>query len=185
MGVLRNHREQRVAHLHINRWHRAGACRSAVPPTGAVDIPLGRIGDPIDVAGTVVFLASPAASLITGANLLVDGGWSVRSIYNIVNKSLDTIFLCTRGSVHPGRGLGHDGGFDGVDVAPAGLVRRSPGFSGVSGKIRRHYDPRAERQLGSPQRRRRGRSTNRKPKPPQKRGRSFRQPPDDTTGTFA
>ncbi|TIU22254.1 MAG: SDR family oxidoreductase, partial [Mesorhizobium sp.] len=34
-------------------------------------------GDPIDVAGTVVFLASPAASLITGANILVDGGWSV------------------------------------------------------------------------------------------------------------
>ena len=40
-------------------------------------IPLGRIGDPLDVAGTVVFLASPAAALITGANILVDGGWSV------------------------------------------------------------------------------------------------------------
>lgn len=40
-------------------------------------IPLGRIGDPVDVAGTVVFLASPAASLITGANIMVDGGWSV------------------------------------------------------------------------------------------------------------
>ena len=40
-------------------------------------IPLGRIGDPIDVAGTVVFLASPAASQITGANIMVDGGWSV------------------------------------------------------------------------------------------------------------
>ena len=39
-------------------------------------IPVGRIGDPVDVAGTVVFLASPAASLITGANILVDGGWS-------------------------------------------------------------------------------------------------------------
>ena len=40
-------------------------------------IPLGRIGDPQDVAGVVVFLASPAASLITGTNILVDGGWSV------------------------------------------------------------------------------------------------------------
>jgi NAD(P)-dependent dehydrogenase (short-subunit alcohol dehydrogenase family) len=40
-------------------------------------IPLGRIGEPIDVAGAVVFLASPAASLITGTNILVDGGWSV------------------------------------------------------------------------------------------------------------
>jgi NAD(P)-dependent dehydrogenase (short-subunit alcohol dehydrogenase family) len=40
-------------------------------------IPLGRIGNPLDVAGAVVFLASPAAALITGVNLLVDGGWSV------------------------------------------------------------------------------------------------------------
>ena len=40
-------------------------------------IPRGRNGNPIDVAGTVVFLASPAASLITGANILADGGWSV------------------------------------------------------------------------------------------------------------
>ncbi len=40
-------------------------------------IPLGRIGDPQDVAGVVVFLASPAAALITGTNVLVDGGWSV------------------------------------------------------------------------------------------------------------
>lgn len=40
-------------------------------------IPLGRIGEPKDVAGAVVFLASPASALITGTNLLVDGGWSV------------------------------------------------------------------------------------------------------------
>ncbi len=40
-------------------------------------IPLGRIGDTDDVVGAVVFLASPAATLITGTNLLVDGGWSV------------------------------------------------------------------------------------------------------------
>src|SRR5215468_4783172 len=40
-------------------------------------IPLGRIGQPMDVAGAVVFLASPAASLITGVSLRVDGGWSL------------------------------------------------------------------------------------------------------------
>src|SRR5262247_1692723 len=38
-------------------------------------IPLGRIGDPMDVAGAVVYLASPAASLVTGISLKVDGGW--------------------------------------------------------------------------------------------------------------
>ena len=42
-------------------------------------IPLGRIGDPIDVAGTVVFLASPAASLITGANIMVEIGTTLAS----------------------------------------------------------------------------------------------------------
>jgi NAD(P)-dependent dehydrogenase (short-subunit alcohol dehydrogenase family) len=37
-------------------------------------IALGRIGEPMEVAGVVVFLASPAASLITGDTILVDGG---------------------------------------------------------------------------------------------------------------
>src|SRR5207247_758054 len=40
---------------------------------------LHRIGEPMDVAGTVVFLASPAASLITGHTILIDGGWTARS----------------------------------------------------------------------------------------------------------
>jgi NAD(P)-dependent dehydrogenase (short-subunit alcohol dehydrogenase family) len=39
---------------------------------------LHRIGEPMDVAGAVVFLASPAAKLITGVTLLVDGGWTAR-----------------------------------------------------------------------------------------------------------
>ena len=41
-------------------------------------IPLGKIGTPADIAGAVVFLSSPAAALITGASLLIDGGWTAR-----------------------------------------------------------------------------------------------------------
>ena len=39
---------------------------------------LHRIGTPTEVAGAVVFLCSPAASLITGHTLVVDGGWTIR-----------------------------------------------------------------------------------------------------------
>jgi NAD(P)-dependent dehydrogenase (short-subunit alcohol dehydrogenase family) len=39
---------------------------------------LHRVGEPVDVTGAVVFLASPAASLVTGMTLVVDGGWTVR-----------------------------------------------------------------------------------------------------------
>ena len=39
---------------------------------------LHRIGEPMEVAGAVVFLASSAASLITGHTLLIDGGWTAR-----------------------------------------------------------------------------------------------------------
>jgi NAD(P)-dependent dehydrogenase (short-subunit alcohol dehydrogenase family) len=41
-------------------------------------IALGRIGEPVEVASAVVFLASPAAALITGQTLLIDGGWTAR-----------------------------------------------------------------------------------------------------------
>ena len=39
---------------------------------------LHRVGRPADVTGAIVFLASPAASLITGHTILIDGGWTAR-----------------------------------------------------------------------------------------------------------
>jgi 2-deoxy-D-gluconate 3-dehydrogenase len=41
-------------------------------------IPLGRIGQPEDVVGGVIYLASRAADLVTGHVLLVDGGWTAQ-----------------------------------------------------------------------------------------------------------
>jgi NAD(P)-dependent dehydrogenase (short-subunit alcohol dehydrogenase family) len=39
---------------------------------------LHRVGEPVDVTGAVVYLCSPASSLVTGTTLVVDGGWTVR-----------------------------------------------------------------------------------------------------------
>ncbi len=41
-------------------------------------IPAGRWGEPEDLAGAVVFLASPASDYVTGHVLVVDGGWLAR-----------------------------------------------------------------------------------------------------------
>lgn len=41
-------------------------------------IPAGRMGTILDVAGAVIYLASPASDLVTGTLLLVDGGWTAQ-----------------------------------------------------------------------------------------------------------
>jgi 3-oxoacyl-[acyl-carrier protein] reductase len=55
-------------------WHAAGFAESDLRKQVEAQTPLGRIGQPRDVAPAVVFLASPEASWITGETLVIAGG---------------------------------------------------------------------------------------------------------------
>ena len=48
--------------------------RQAIADAMTARIPLGRMGNPDDIAKVVLFLASSAADYMTGENVLVDGG---------------------------------------------------------------------------------------------------------------
>lgn len=43
--------------------------------------PMARIGDPVDIAGAAIFLASPAARYMTGQTIIVDGGAMIADIF--------------------------------------------------------------------------------------------------------
>lgn len=50
-------------------------------PIDHLQHPAGRVGTPEDIASACLFLASPAAGFITGVNLVIDGGMTVKMIY--------------------------------------------------------------------------------------------------------
>ena len=57
------------------------APRRADPATAALmesRIPLGRFGEPEEIAYGIVFLASDEAAFVTGSELVIDGGWTAR-----------------------------------------------------------------------------------------------------------
>lgn len=49
-------------------------------------IPIGRVGEPEDVAGVIAFLLGPDAAYVTGENILIDGGL-VASTLNQLKRS--------------------------------------------------------------------------------------------------
>jgi 3-oxoacyl-[acyl-carrier protein] reductase len=55
--------------------HSAGIAESDFRKNTEAQTPLGRIGQPQDIAPAVVFLASPDSSWITGETLYISGGW--------------------------------------------------------------------------------------------------------------
>ena len=72
-------RQRHRARLHRDQQHRGPARRPRPLASSILDrIPAGRWGEPSDIAGAAVFLASPAAKYIHGVILPVDGGWLAR-----------------------------------------------------------------------------------------------------------
>ncbi len=62
-------------------WEMIKQAMPAIYESALGQCAIGRMGTPEEVARAVVFLASPAASLITGANLVADGGFTKRVAY--------------------------------------------------------------------------------------------------------
>lgn len=59
-------------------WQQLNLSREEILKRLNAHIPIGRIGQPIDIANAVMYLASEAASFVTGALLPVDGGTTAR-----------------------------------------------------------------------------------------------------------
>jgi 3-oxoacyl-[acyl-carrier protein] reductase len=67
---------RRVEELAAAEAAERGLAVEAINEEQTAAIPMGRFGEPAEVADAIAFLASERSSYITGVNLRVDGGWS-------------------------------------------------------------------------------------------------------------
>ena len=56
--------------------------RSGIGGADALQQPVGRVGDPLDIANMVLYLCSDMAGFITGENICIDGGMTRQMIYH-------------------------------------------------------------------------------------------------------
>jgi len=69
-------RTDRVVELTGQAAAREGVAPDVIERRTLAQIPLGRMGEPAEFAAIVAFLASPAASYVSGVTIQVDGGWT-------------------------------------------------------------------------------------------------------------
>ena len=62
----------------VQRWESAGMAANEIRGFLANLHPMGRLGQPVDIARGILFLASNDSSFMTGTELVVDGGWTAR-----------------------------------------------------------------------------------------------------------
>jgi NAD(P)-dependent dehydrogenase (short-subunit alcohol dehydrogenase family) len=76
MGQAWRASQFRFAWVYRNRVDQEGHVENRLYDDWLKFTPMGRVGEPREVAATVVFLASDASSFLTGSNLVVDGGYT-------------------------------------------------------------------------------------------------------------